>query len=149
MALHPMTETVEAGMSRPVLLAGASGALWGVLMSVVVWLIRHRNELPEKVASDWGRKLAWAVLFNLVLSFAPGISVEAHFGGGVAGVILAFWFDRGWRPNRIISLLGVAVLTAVLVGVLYGFMRYSDDWRQLRVWQSQAIAEILKTPHGR
>jgi rhomboid protease GluP len=123
MALHPMTETVEAGVSRPVLLAGASGALWGILLSVVIW----------------------AVLFNLVLSFAPGISVEAHFGGGLAGVILAFWFDRGWRPNRILSLLGVALLIAVLVGALYGFMRYSDDWRQLR----QGMAEPFKTPHDR
>lgn len=151
MALHPMTETVETAVSRPVLLAGASGALWGVLMSVVVWLIRHRDELPERVASEWGRKLAWAVLFNLVLSFAPGISVEAHFGGGIAGVMLAFWFDRGWRPNRYISLLGVALLIAVLVGALYGFMRYSDDWRQVRLahTMSQVLAEFFKTTHGR
>lgn len=151
MALHPMAETAESAASRPVLLAGASGALWGVLMSVVVWLIRHRDELPEKVAGEWGRKLAWAVLFNLVLSFAPGISVEAHFGGGLAGVVLAFWFDRGWRPNRIISLIGVALLIAVLVGALNGFMRYSDDWRSLRPLPtaSQGMAEISKMSHDR
>ena len=147
-ALHPMSETENS--VRPTVLAGASGALWGVLLSVIVWLMRHREELPEGVAKEWGRKLLFAVFLNLMLSFAPGISVEAHLGGGFAGIALAYWLDRRRWPNRFISSLGVAVLIAVLLGGLYGFMRYSHDWRTVRVSHTvaQGLAEGRKNPDG-
>ncbi len=140
MALHPMAE--HDGARHEVLLAGASGALWGVLLSVVVWLVRYRDELPAGVAAEWGRKLGFAVFLNLMLSFAPGISLESHLGGGAAGLALAYWFDRRWRPNRFLSALGVVVLIAALVGGLYGFMRYSEQWKPLRMLQ--AVRETLE-----
>jgi len=134
MALHPMAESANG--HRAVLLAGASGALWGVLLSVAVWLIRYRGDLAPGVAAEWGRKLAFAVFLNLLLSFAPGISIESHLGGGIAGAALAFWLDRRWRSHGAISAAGVLLLLALLLAGLYGFMEYSERWRPLRLMHS-------------
>ena len=148
MALHPMADTGNG--LREVLLAGASGALWGVLLSVVVWLLRYREELAAGVAQEWGRKLAFAVFLNLVLSFAPGISIEAHLGGGFAGAAMAFWLDRRFRPNRAITGVGVALLVAAMLATLYASMWYSEVWEPLRVVHSvrRMLAEVMKTPDG-
>ena len=148
MAVHPMAETASG--LRESLLAGASGALWGVLMSVVVWLVRYREDLPEGVAREWGRKLLFAVFLNLMLSFAPGISLEAHLGGGFAGAALAYWLDRRRAPNRWLGALGIALALAAMIGGLYLTMRYSEEWKPLREVHAArlAIAELLKKSDG-
>ena len=145
MALHPMGETSNG--LREVLLAGASGALWGVLLSVAVWLIRYREDLAPGVAAEWGRKLAFAVFLNLMLSFAPGISIEAHLGGGFAGAALAFWLDRRRHSHWLISAAGVLLMIAALIAALYGFMHYSDRWQPLRVIHAiRAIVDTFAMP---
>ncbi len=141
MALHPMAESASG--NRAVLLAGASGALWGVLLSVAIWLYRYRDDLAPGVAAEWGRKLAFAVFLNLLLSFAPGISIEAHLGGGFAGAALALWLDRRWRPHWAIGTAGVIFLLAALIGGLYGFMHYSERWQPLRMLH--AVRAIIET----
>ncbi len=139
LALHPLADS--PGPIRETLLAGASGALWGVLFSVIVWLIRYKAELPDGVAKEWGRKLLFAVFLNLMLSFAPGIdsqvSLEGHLGGGFAGAAMAFWLDRRWRPSRWLSLLGIALLLASLLGGLHLYSRYSEEWKPLRQTATQ------------
>jgi len=148
MAVHPMAETV--GGLRESLLAGASGALWGVLMSVVVWLVRYREDLPEGVAREWSRKLLFAVFLNLMLSFAPGISLEAHLGGGFAGAALAYWLDRHRASNRWLGALGIGLALAAMIGGLYLTMRYSEEWKPLREVHAArpAIAKLLKKSDG-
>ncbi|HSQ57969.1 MAG TPA: rhomboid family intramembrane serine protease, partial [Gemmata sp.] len=71
------------------MLAGASGALWGLLMSLVAWLAAYRRELPPDIATDWVRKLWIVFILNVGISFLPGISWQAHLGGGIAGLLAA------------------------------------------------------------
>ena len=147
MALHPMAESANG--LREVLLAGASGALWGVLLSVAVWLVRYRGDLAPGVAAEWGRKLAFAVGLNLLLSFAPGISIEAHLGGGFAGAALAVWLDRVRRPRWLLGAAGVLLLLAAPLGALYGFMHYSERWQPLRALHAlRAIIGQFAFPDG-
>lgn len=133
-ALRPLVDA--PGGARETMLAGASGALWGVLFSVIVWLVRYREKLPDGVAKEWGRRLLFAVLLNLMLSFTPGlesqISVEGHLGGGFAGAALAYWLDRRWRPGRWLSLLGTALFLGVFSIGLFLYSQYSDEWKPLR-----------------
>jgi len=117
---------------QPSLLAGASGALWGVMLSVMVWLYRHRDNWSDGVALKWARRLLLVIVINLLLSFAPEVNFEAHLGGGCAGVALALWFDRRFWPSRSLSLLFVVALTASMLGSLYLSTKYSDAWLPLR-----------------
>ena len=125
-ALHPHT---NGSIS---VLAGASGAVWGILLSVAVWFLRYRKQLPPDMAREWSQKLTFTVGFNLLLSFAPGISFEAHLIGGLIGVILTYWLDRNRRPNRYTSAVGSAVLLVLVHLGLLGAMRYSSAWSLIR-----------------
>ena len=108
------------------------------------------QDLPEGVAREWGRKLLFAVFLNLMLSFAPGISLEAHLGGGFAGAALAYWLDRRRAPNRWLGALGIGLALTAMLGGLYLTMRYSDEWKPLREVHAArlAIAEFLKKTDG-
>jgi rhomboid protease GluP len=125
MALHPTALT-----------AGASGAIWGVMMAVVAWLVRYREHLPPDVVSSWLRRLALVIGVNALVSFVPGISWQGHLGGAVAGFFGAIFLDLT-RPgaNRrqlAIGLGGLAALLAVMAGGLTGAMQFSEDWKVLR-----------------
>jgi membrane associated rhomboid family serine protease len=103
----------------PFIGAGASGALWGVLASMVTWILLNRRYLPASLASGWLRNLLFVFGLNVLITVSlPGISKEAHFGGGLVGLVAAVpmnyaRFGRGWQ--RGLALLGLLVL--VLLGV--------------------------------
>ena len=138
MAFHPRANGATA------VLAGASGALWGVLLSVLVWYVRFRKRLPPDMVREWRWKLGAALFLNALISFVPGVSLEAHAGGGLAGAAIATWLDRSTRPHRGLSALGIAVLLGGLLLGLFGAMRYSPAWRALREPTPDSIEPI---PH--
>ena len=88
---------------RPDAGAGASGALWGIIASIPVWLIFHRRVLPRRLVISWSTQLVVIFAFNLWITLSiPGISKAGHFGGGLAGLLAAIplhylrW-GRGWQ----------------------------------------------------
>jgi membrane associated rhomboid family serine protease len=121
---------------RPeVLLAGASGAIWGVLMSLVAWLFMFRSRLPADVAADWGRRLSLVVLLNAGVSLIPGISWEGHLGGGVVGFLAAALLNSlRYAPplQRRLAAVLLLLLPVLCVGGLLEAMRKGDEWADLR-----------------
>jgi membrane associated rhomboid family serine protease len=108
MALRPET-----------LLAGASGAIWGIQMSLFAWLFTFRRHLPPDLASDWFRRLSVVFILNAGISFLPGVSWEGHLGGGVAGFMVAGLLNAarfGDRPRRISAWLLLAIMPLLCVG---------------------------------
>ena len=61
---------------------GASGAIFGLLGAVAVMLYRHRE---SPIAKAMLQGLGVMIAINVINSFMPGIALEAHFGGLVAG----------------------------------------------------------------
>jgi membrane associated rhomboid family serine protease len=76
-------------VTRPMYLAGASGALWGVMASQVGWLVFNYSHLPANEVRQWVQHLIFIFLLNMGVSMAPGVSMEAHLGGGAAGLLAA------------------------------------------------------------
>jgi rhomboid protease GluP len=100
------------------LLAGASGAIWGVMTSLVAWVLLNRRFLPPHVASDLLRQLSVAVLINVGISFLPFVSAAAHFGGGAVGFLTASLlnvnrFEIG--PRRALATVGLALMPVLCV----------------------------------
>jgi membrane associated rhomboid family serine protease len=71
-------------------LAGASGALWGVMTSQIVWLVLNWSHLPPAEVWKWAQPLVVTLLLNVGVSMLPHVSAAAHFGGGAAGALAAF-----------------------------------------------------------
>src|SRR5947208_15592918 len=58
-------------------LAGASGALWGVMTSEVVWLLLNRSHLPPGDYRYWISQLSFTLLLNVGVSMLPNVSAAA------------------------------------------------------------------------
>jgi hypothetical protein len=80
----------EAAEGKVYYLAGASGALWGVMASEAIWLLFNRKHLPPDQVRLWTRQMLFTLLLNVGVSMLPGVSFAAHLGGAVAGVLAAF-----------------------------------------------------------
>lgn len=131
----------------PDLSAGASGAIFGLLGTMVAFFRRHREAFGR-----WGRQRLFNLLgvagFNLVLGFTvPGIDNLAHLGGLLSGAALGWllapqyrvgWDEKGVPRVRdqtsLLSRWWVVALTLVLlaVGVVGGM-----------AWQRQSAPALI------
>jgi membrane associated rhomboid family serine protease len=118
-----------------VTLAGASGAIWGLLASLAAWLLLFRRQLPTDVAGDWARRLWLVFILNAGVSFLPGISWQAHLGGGVAGFLTA-WLLNAVRfrtgRRRLVALALLLALPAACFGCLFAAIKWSGRWEEHR-----------------
>jgi membrane associated rhomboid family serine protease len=93
-------------------IAGASGAVFGILGSMLV--------LEWNVTNRWaGQALTWIVI-NLAISFTvPGISWGGHVGGLIGGILITLAysnFGRGRSAYGRLSVPAIAALVVVAVG---------------------------------
>ncbi len=119
------------------ILAGASGAIWGIQMSLFAWLFTYRKYLPPDLASDWFRRLCVVFALNAGVSFLPQVSWEGHLGGGLAGFLVAGLLNVarfGDRPRRITAWVLVALLPVLCIGALVAAMdaKGMSGWQHLR-----------------
>jgi membrane associated rhomboid family serine protease len=118
--------------SPSVLGGGASGALWGLLAAFGAWVFLNRAFLPPALASTWLRQIVIILVLNVGISFMPGISKEAHFGGGIGGLIVATLLNYGRFAGglwRWLALAGVVLLPVIAVGALVQTQKSNPRWR--------------------
>jgi len=72
---------------QPVYLVGASGALWGIMTSQMCWLYLNRRHFAPAEVQKWMTAVSYTLLLNIGVSMLPGVSMSAHLGGGLAGLI--------------------------------------------------------------
>jgi membrane associated rhomboid family serine protease len=93
--------------------AGASGAIFGLFAALFVVLKKLRRDTSSVVP---------ILVINLVLTFTiPNISIAGHLGGLVVGAIvaagLAYAPRQGRTPVQVATIVGVALILAMLVVV--------------------------------
>ncbi|QJW96492.1 rhomboid family protein [Frigoriglobus tundricola] len=132
------------------ILAGASGAIWGIQMSLFAWLFAFRHHLPADLAADWFRRMFVVFVLNVSLSFLDGVSWEGHLGGGVAGFLVAGLLNavRFGDPQRRGTAYGLLALIPVLcvVGVAAVMdANGTPGWRRLhlRLESERGASEAL------
>ncbi|MEU1890944.1 rhomboid family intramembrane serine protease [Streptomyces pristinaespiralis] len=92
---------------------GASGAIYGLLGATVVLMRRMRQDL---------RPIMVLIAINLVITFYwAGIAWQAHIGGLVAGVVIAYGLvhaPQGKRRNAVQSAVCAGVVLLCVVAVV-------------------------------
>lgn len=116
---------VEAMVNRhDVVAAGASGAIWGILASLGTWLFLNRRALPPAIVTSMTQALVINLLLNVGITFGvSNISKGAHFGGGIAGLLVAIPLDyvafvRGFR--RALAIAGVLAVPVLSLSIAFG-----------------------------
>ncbi len=70
-------------------MAGASGAICGVLGAAAVWVLCNGRHLPRSVAGQFRRNLLINAVLLIFISMLPGVSWQGHLGGAVIGAAVA------------------------------------------------------------
>lgn len=92
---------------------GASGAIFGVLGGLLVFLYNRRQ---RQFVRDYMRSVGSLVVLNLVIMFfVPFIDKFAHLGGLAAGAVLGFGFDRPSNAARVVTAIAVVAGGVLLV----------------------------------
>ncbi|HJZ58850.1 MAG TPA: rhomboid family intramembrane serine protease [Gemmataceae bacterium] len=133
MALRP----IDADTGAAIPLAGASGAICGVLAALLAWVLLFWSRLPADVARELLRRLVLALVLTAAISFVPGLSVswEGHLGGAVVGFLTAGLLNAlrfGDRARKVSAVVLLVALPALCVGGLVAAMESGDSWEPLR-----------------
>ena len=126
------------------ILAGASGGIWGVLLSIVAWLIVNRQHFERPIIRAIGGQLGFAVLVNAAASAIPGVAWHAHLAGGIAGFLTAWLLHSvrpgaGWRSWIALGALSLAVVTGA-AAYRYAVLR-GPAWEP--IWKFEAARREL------
>ena len=115
-------------------LAGASGAIWGLMASLVAWVLMNRSHLPPEDLARWYPRIGLLFLINLGVSFIPGVSATAHFGGGGVGLIMATLLHVqriAPPPRRTAATVLCALLPVLCIAALAEAMEKDERWLRI------------------
>lgn len=101
-------------------LVGASGAICGLLGSMLTWLALNKGHLPDHIVANWQRNILVNIVLIAVISFLPGVSWAGHLGGGLTGAVVGIPLNVahfGEGRKKWLGWLGALVLTAI--GILW------------------------------
>jgi membrane associated rhomboid family serine protease len=94
-------------------IAGASGALCGLLAAEAVWVLLNARYLPRALARRGRANILTTFLLLVFISLFPGVSGWGHFGGAAAGAAAALLLHLqrfGAGPWRWLALAALAPL---------------------------------------
>jgi len=112
--------------------AGASGAIFGIYGALLALLLRDRKTIPPHVLKQLRSFVIVFIIYNLVNSLRPQISMTAHVGGMVGGflcgLVLATTFAAPARAGRTPRHLALALGGVVLCvgGIAVADARYPN-----------------------
>ena len=103
--------------------AGASGAIFGILGSILYFGIKYRGYIGNSLVNQ----IVPVVVLNLIIGFTtPGIGNAAHIGGLIGGYLISMAVGIGidkkeQRSSRINGIIISAILTIFMIYI--GFVR--------------------------
>lgn len=82
-------------------MVGASGAVYGVVAAWIFWDWRDRRQMLQRAGSVWA-KLAALIAANVASWWAlsGALAWEAHLGGALCGVLVAWWLAKRRDQTR-------------------------------------------------
>ena len=76
-------------MQPEYMMAGASGALCGVIAAEAVWVVCNGRYLSQTLAARWRSNLMSNGVLIVMISVIPGVSGWCHLGGALTGAFVA------------------------------------------------------------
>jgi hypothetical protein len=99
------------------LAAGPAGAVGGVVLAVVAWLVRYHDHLPGPIVAAWVRRLILVIAIMAVVAISPGLAWQGRVAGAAVGVLCGGFFDLtragSGRIRLIVGTLGITMLVLI------------------------------------
>lgn len=101
--------------------AGASGAIFGLLGSILYFGIKFRGYIGDSIVNQ----IIPVVLINLFIGFTtPGIGNAAHIGGLIGGYIISMAIGVGNKEEKSSKINGLIISVLLTIFMIYiGFMK--------------------------
>ena len=95
--------------------AGASGAIFGLMGSLLYFAINQRTYITEALKRD----IIPVIIINIIFSFMiPSINLYAHIGGLLGGMLAASAVGIKYKSSKFERLNGIFA-SIILVGALF------------------------------
>jgi rhomboid protease GluP len=142
------SSAVSMSMSRSVIAAGASGAIFGIAGAMLVAGYLHREVIPPRWGRALGRGILPFIVLNLILGFSvKGIDNWGHLGGLLSGMVLAALipppahdlapqFGEA-RPSQAVIALPVVVVALAMTSTAQHYLRSREVTRLL--WEGAQL----------
>jgi hypothetical protein len=129
---------LAVAMQPMALLAGASGALCGVIAAEAVWVLCNGRYLPRALAARWRSNLMTNGILIVVISLIPNVSGWCHLGGALTGAAVALVMQvQRFGPSPLRWVILFALVPLPWAG--YAFIKYEQtvnpDWAQVAAGQ--------------
>ncbi|MCA8940173.1 MAG: rhomboid family intramembrane serine protease [Planctomycetes bacterium] len=103
---------------------GASAGVFGVMGALIGHIYSRTGSIRGLTEVPYGRSLVMLLIFNILFSLMPGVSMLGHVGGLLPGLLLGYLIDRT-LTGRIAP--GEAIGAVILMIVLVGGIWYSSS----------------------
>lgn len=113
---------LSAWWNPPAVGVGASGAIFGLIGALLVFLAVHRKSIPLKALKSIRTGMLLFLVYNLLPGlFIRAIDTAAHVGGLLAGAMAALFLTRPWPvKSRHQGLIRQLLLSVVPAAILAG-----------------------------
>jgi membrane associated rhomboid family serine protease len=146
---------MPAAMAKPPypILAGASGAVCGVLGAEAVWVLLNGRYLPRMLKRRWHMNLLTNFFLLAFISVFPGVSGMGHLGGAVGGAVaglLLNWQRFGKTPLRWLAVPALACLPWAGLALLDHARATQPGWHDIerQEFEKKHLKEIGATLRG-
>ena len=99
LAVTALAGGVASALFTRALSVGASGVAWGLVGAAFGLLGSQQRLFPALLARILRQRLVVILVLNIALSFLPHVDRYCHFGGGLAGFLLALSYGRTSSPR--------------------------------------------------
>jgi membrane associated rhomboid family serine protease len=133
---------------------GASGAVFGVIGAMAVYGYKRGGAYGQALKSSM---IQW-LIYGLIISFMPGISLVGHVGGLLGGAAMAYFIDDAEQTNRSLRRArwwqAAAALAVVLIAGSFALaaihgQRLAELRRRIKIERSLPSAEEREDNQGR
>lgn len=108
--------------------AGASGCMYGIFVSMIVWFSMNYRYLPDNLVEAWSRSLRINTILLIAINFLPSVSWQGHFGGAVGGFLAAYLLHVH-RHHATSAIRRLALLTLPIVPIAFFIaVLYATGW---------------------
>ena len=118
-----------------VIMAGASGAIWGLMTSLAVWVFINRSHIKSDRLAERIPNFGVLFVLNVGISFLPGISAAGHFGGGLVGLVVASLLQvqrYAVGPKRTAATVLIALMPFICFAAVAEVIERDPRWQHIK-----------------